>query len=141
MRGTRPNVAGDPFANVPVGVPGTTVPYYINPLAFLPTAVGEIGNSPRAPFRFPFFLGTDLNVAKNWRFAERYRLQFRAEFFNIFNNTTINDLFQTVPNLLPTDAAFSSVENLAKNTSNPQFGQVFATRRARETQFGLKFGF
>ena len=52
-----------------------------------------------------------------------------------------NDLFQTVPNLLPTDAAFSSVENLAKNTSNPQFGQVFATRRARETQFGLKFGF
>lgn len=140
-RGTRPNVAGDPFANVPVGVPGTTVPYYINPLAFLPTAVGDIGNSPRAPFRFPFFLGTDLNVAKNWRFTERYRLQFRAEFFNIFNNTTINDIFQTVPNLLPTDPAFNSVENLAKNTSNPQFGQVFATRRAREIQFGLKFGF
>jgi hypothetical protein len=140
-RGTRPNIAADPFANVPVGVPGTTVPYYINPLAFLPTAVGEIGDSPRAPFRFPFFLGTDLNIAKNWRFAERYRIQFRAEFFNIFNNTTINDIFQTVPNLLPTDPAFNSVENLAKNTSNPQFGQVFATRRAREIQFGLKFGF
>ena len=140
-RGTRPNQVADPFANVPSGVPGTTVPYYINPLAFLPTAVGDIGNSPRAPFRFPFFLGTDLNVAKNWRFGERYRLQFRAEFFNLFNNTTINDLFQTVPNLLPTDPAFNSVENLVKNSSNPQFGQVFATRRAREIQFGLKFGF
>jgi hypothetical protein len=140
-RGTRPNQVSDPFENVPVGVVGTTVPYYINPLAFRPTAIGEIGTSGRAPFRFPFFLGTDLNLAKNWRVTERYRIQFRAEFFNVFNNTTINDIFQSVPNLLPTDAAFNSVENLVKNSSNPQFGQVFATRRAREIQFGLKFNF
>jgi len=140
-RGTRPDQVSDPFANVPKGVPGTTVPYYINPLAFRPTAVGAIGTSGRAPFRFPFFLGTDLNIAKNWRVAERYRIQFRAELFNVFNNTTVNDIFQTVPNLLPTDAAFTSVDNLVKQSSNPQFGQVFATRRAREIQFGLKFGF
>jgi len=140
-RGTRPNQAGDPFANVPRGVAGTTVPYYINPLAFIPTTVGQIGNSGRAPFRFPTFRGTDLSIAKNWRVAERYRLQFRAELFNVFNNTTINDIFQTVPNLLPTDAALTSVESLVKNSSNPQFGQVFATRRAREIQFGLKLGF
>ena len=140
-RGTRPDQVSDPFANVPSGVAGTTVPYYINPLAFRPTAVGEIGTSGRAPFRFPFFIGTDLNIAKNWHVAERYRIQFRAEFFNVFNNTTINDIFQTVPNLLPTDPVFNSVENLVKNSSNPQFGQVFATRRAREIQFGLKFNF
>lgn len=140
-RGTRPDQVSDPFANVPVGVAGTTVPYYINPLAFRPTAVGAIGTSGRAPFRFPFFRGTDMSIAKNWRAAERYRFQFRAEFFNVFNNTTINDIFQTVPNLLPTDAAFASVANLVKQTSNPQFGQVFATRRAREIQFGLKFNF
>ena len=140
-RGTRPDQVSDPFANVPSGVAGTTVPYYINPLAFRPTAVGEIGTSGRAPFRFPFFIGTDLNIAKNWHVAERYRIQFRAEFFNVFNNTTINDIFQTVPNLLPTDPVFNSVENLVKNSSNPQFGQVFATRRAREIQFGLKFSF
>ncbi|MFY9574972.1 MAG: carboxypeptidase regulatory-like domain-containing protein [Blastocatellia bacterium] len=140
-RGTRPNQVSDPFENVPVGVPGTTVPYYINPLAFIPTGVGEIGTSGRSPFRFPTFRGTDLNIAKNWHVAERYRIQFRAEFFNVFNNTTINDIFQTVPNLLPTDPAFNSVENLVKQSSNPQFGQVFSTRRAREIQFGLKFGF
>jgi len=140
-RGTRPDQVSDPFDNVPVGVPGTTVPYYINPLAFRPTAVGAIGTSGRAPFRFPFFLGTDLNVAKNFRVAERYRIQFRAEMFNVFNNTTINDLFQTVPNLLPNDPVFNSVENLVKNSSNPQFGQVFATRRPREIQLGFKFYF
>jgi type 1 fimbria pilin len=138
-RGTRPDQVSDPFENVPVGV--SRIPYYINPLAFRPTAIGEIGTSGRAPFRFPFFKGTDLNLAKNWRWTERFRVQFRAEFFNIFNNTTINDLFQTVPNLLPTDPAFASVENLQKSGSNPQFGQVFATRPPRVIQFGLKFNF
>ena len=140
-RGSRPNIVGDPFENVPQNVAGTTNPYYINPLAFLPTAVGEIGNSPRAPFRFPTFRGTDLNLAKNRRWAEDYRLQFRVEMFNVFNNTTINDIFQSVPDRLPTDAVFSSVDNLVRSTSNPQFGQVFATRRPREIQIGLKFLF
>jgi hypothetical protein len=140
-RGTRPNQVSDPFENIPTGVAGTTVPYYINPLAFRPTPIGEIGSSGRAPFRFPTFLGTDLNIAKNWQVTERYRIQFRAEFFNVFNNTTVNDIFQSVPNLLPTDPVFNSVENLVKNSSNPQFGQVFATRRAREIQLGLKFNF
>ncbi|HJQ70996.1 MAG TPA: carboxypeptidase regulatory-like domain-containing protein [Blastocatellia bacterium] len=138
-RGTRPDQVGDPFANVPTGV--SRIPYYINPLAFLPTAVGEIGNSGRAPFRFENVYETDLNIAKNWRWAERYRVQLRAEFFNVFNKTTVNDIFQTVPNLLPTDPAFASVEALQRSGSNPQFGQVFSTRRPREIQIGLKFNF
>jgi len=140
-RGSRPDIVSDPFSNVPTGIPGVTNPYYINPLAFIPTAVGQIGNSSRAPFRFPAFIGTDLNIAKNFEFAEKYRLQFRAEFFNVFNNTTINDIFQTVPNLLPTDVTFTSITEFVKNSSAPQFGQVFATRRPREIQFGLKFNF
>jgi outer membrane receptor protein involved in Fe transport len=136
-RGTRADIVGDPFENVPTG--GTTNPYYINPLAFRPSAVGTVGNSPRAPFRFPTFIGTDLNLAKNWRWTERYRIQFRAEFFNIFNNTTVNDIFQTIPDRLPTDAAFTSLA--AYQATGSQFGQVFSTRRAREIQFGLKFSF
>ncbi len=136
-RGSRADIVGDPFANVPTG--GTTNPYYINPLAFRPSAVGVVGNSPRAPFRFPTFIGTDLNLAKNWRWAERYRVQFRAEFFNVFNNTTVNDIFQTVPDRLPTDAAFTNLA--AFQATGSQFGQVFSTRRAREIQFGLKFSF
>ena len=138
-RGTRPNQVSDPFENVPTGV--SRVPYYINPLAFRPTAIGEIGTSGRAPFRFEPVYETDLNLAKNWRWAERFGVQFRAEFFNIFNKTTISDINQTIPNLLPTDPAFNSVENLQKSGSNPLFGQVFATRRAREIQLGLKFSF
>jgi hypothetical protein len=136
-RGSRADIVSDPFENVPTG--GTTNPYYINPLAFRPSAVGAIGNSGRAPFRFPTFIGTDLNLAKNWRWAERYRVQFRAEFYNVFNNTTVNDIFQTVPDRLPTDAAFTNLA--AFQATGSQFGQVFSTRRAREIQLGLKFSF
>ena len=66
-------------------------------------------------------------------------MQFRAEFFNIFNKTTVNDTCQTVPNLLPNNLAFTSLEEFLK-TGSP-FGQVFSTRRPREIQFGLKFNF
>lgn len=136
-RGTRPDQVSDPFANIPTGV--SRIPYYINPLAFIPTEVGEIGTSGRAPFRFENVYETDLNLAKNWRWAENFRVQFRAEFFNIFNKTTVNDIFQTVPNLLPNNAAFNSLEDFLATGS--QFGQVFSTRRAREVQVALKFSF
>jgi hypothetical protein len=137
VRGTRPNQVSDPFANVPTGVSRT--PYYINPLAFIPTGVGEIGTSGRAPFRFQPVYETDLNLAKNWRFSERYSVQFRAEFYNVFNRTTVSDLNQTVPNLLPNSVAFTNLTEFLKTGS--LFGQVFATRRPREMQLGLKFNF
>jgi hypothetical protein len=136
-RGTRPNQVGDPFANIPTGV--SRIPYYINPLAFIPTAVGEIGRSGRAPFRFQPVYETDLNLAKNWRWGERYNVQFRAEFFNIFNKTTVSDINQTVPNLLPNNTAFTNLTEFLKTGS--VFGQVFATRAPRQIQFGLKLNF
>jgi Carboxypeptidase regulatory-like domain/TonB-dependent Receptor Plug Domain len=136
-RGTRPNQVSDPFASVPTGV--SRIPYYINPLAFIPTAIGEIGSSGRAPFRFQPVYETDMNLAKNWRFTERYSLQFRAEFFNIFNRTTVSDINQTVPNLLPNNIAFTNLTEFLKTGST--FGQVFATRTPRFVQLGLKFNF
>ena len=136
-RGTRPNIVSDPSENIPDNPTGG-IPYGFNPFAFQTTLTGQIGNSPRSPFRFPNQFFTDLNFTKNFRFTERYRLQFRAEFFNIFNKTIFNDVFQTIPDRAPTDPAFNSIQNLA-NVS--QFGQFFATRDPRQIQFGLKFSF
>jgi hypothetical protein len=137
-RGSRPDLISDPTENIPVNPTGG-IPYAFNPLAFRPTAVGQIGNSPRSPFRFPRQVFTDLNVTKNLNFTERYRVQLRAEFFNIFNNTIFNDVFQTIPDRLPTDPAFNSVQNLIN--INSQFGQFFSTRNPREIQLGIKFYF
>ena len=136
-RGTRPDIVSDPLENIPVN-PNGGIPYAFNPFAFRTTLTGQIGNSPRSPFRFPSQFFTDINMTKNFRFSERYRLQFRAEFFNIFNKTIFNDVFQTIPDRLPTDAAFNSISNLAAIS---QFGQFFSTRDPRQIQFGLKFYF
>lgn len=139
-RGTRPNAVGDPTQNIPTHPTGG-IPYAFNPFAFQTTLTGQIGNSGRSPFRFPSQFFTDLNVSKNFRFSERYRVQLRAEFFNIFNKTIFNDVFQTMPDRLPTDAVFSSVQNLVGSGSNPQFGQFFSTRDPRQIQLGVKFSF
>ncbi len=136
-RGSRPNIVSDPTQNIPVN-PAGGIPYAFNPLAFLPANVGEIGSSPRAPFRFPRIINTDLTVARNFRFTERYRLQLRAEFFNVFNVTQFNDVFQTIPDRLPNNIAFTSINELIKVSS---FGQFFSTRRPREIQLGVKFNF
>ncbi len=139
-RGTRPDIVSDPLQNIPVN-PNGGIPYAFNPFAFRTTLTGQAGNSPRSPFRFPSQFFTDVNVAKNFRFTERYSLQFRAELFNVFNKTIFNDVFQTIPDRLPTDPVFSSISNLIGSGSNPQFGQFFSTRDPRQIQFGLKFNF
>ena len=136
-RGTRPNIVSDPLDNIPANPTGG-IPYAFNPFAFVTTLSGQIGNSPRSPFRFPSQFYTDVNLTKNFNFSERYKLQFRAEFYNVFNHTMFNDVFQTIPDRLPTDPAFSSISNLAAIS---QFGQFFATRDPRQIQFGLKFYF
>jgi len=136
-RGTRPDIVSDPLENIPAHPTGG-IPYVFNPFAFRTTLSGQIGNSPRSPFRFPSQFFTDLNLTKNFHITERYRLQFRAEFFNIFNKTIVTDVFQTIPDRLPTDVAFTSISELNKVS---QFGQVFAVRDPRQIQFGLKFYF
>jgi len=137
-RGTRPDIVSDPLDNIPAN-PNGGIPYAFNPFAFRTTLSGQIGNSPRSPFRFPSQFFTDVNLTKNFNFSERYKLQFRAEFYNVFNRTIFNDVSQTIPDRLPTDPAFSSIQALVNTGS--AFGQFFSTRDPRQIQFGLKFYF
>jgi hypothetical protein len=139
-RGNRANLVGDPLANVPQNVTGVRNPFFFNPLAFRPTAIGDIGNSGRGIFRFPREALTDLSLAKNWRWGESYRVQFRAEFFNIFNHTVFTEAGQTLPaNRLPGDPIFNSLD--AFLATNSTLGQFTATKNQREIQMGLKFYF
>ncbi len=48
--------------------------------------LGQFGNMSRNTFPDTGFKNFDFSVAKNFTFGERFRLQFRAEFFNIFNH-------------------------------------------------------
>jgi hypothetical protein len=52
----------------------------------LPPPLGQFGNMGRNTFQDSGFKNFDFSFAKNFHFGEQYRLQLRAEFFNIFNH-------------------------------------------------------
>jgi hypothetical protein len=92
----RPDEVGDPNKAGPVAAnPGCTAPSRIhtlsnwfNPCAFVSAPYGELGTAPRAPVYGPRFVNVDFSAIKNipLSFREGMSLQFRAEFFNLFNH-------------------------------------------------------
>jgi outer membrane receptor protein involved in Fe transport len=65
---------------------------YLNPLAFKDPAItavdpnGNFGNLGRDQIYGPSFWNADFSITKNTKIRENLLLQFRAEFFNIFNH-------------------------------------------------------
>lgn len=68
---------------------GSTPSEWINPAAFSMPAVGTFGNAPRDIARGPGLWQVDLGAGKRIPFTEHFRLQFRAEGFNIFNRAQL----------------------------------------------------
>ena len=101
---------------------GEMVAQFFDTSRFVQNAPGTYGNSGRNIIRGPRFFNTDVGLLKNNRITERYNLQFRAEFFNIFNNVNFN-----LPN-----------SNLS---SGAQFGRITSALDPRILQFSLKLLF
>jgi hypothetical protein len=91
---SRPNLVGDPNkagpepggTNCPAQI--HTLQNWFNPCAFESAPAGELGTAPRAPIYGPRFVNTDFSVIKDFplSFREGMGLQFRAEFFILFNH-------------------------------------------------------
>jgi len=65
---------------------GQEVLQWFDTSRFKANAAGTFGNSGRDILRGPRFFNTDLGIFKATKVTERINLQFRAEFFDIFNN-------------------------------------------------------
>jgi Carboxypeptidase regulatory-like domain/TonB dependent receptor len=52
----------------------------------IPPASGTWGNMRRNMFLDSGFRDLDMSVTKDWKFGERFKAQFRAEFFNVLNH-------------------------------------------------------
>jgi hypothetical protein len=65
---------------------GELVQEFFNVSAFVPNAIGTFGSSGKNILRGPRYFDTDLGLLKDFAIVERVKLQFRAEFFNAFNN-------------------------------------------------------
>jgi hypothetical protein len=83
--------------------------------------LGQLGNSKRRFFNGPGINNWDMALVKNTVLTERFNLEFRAEFFNIFNHVQF--------------------ENVQGNINASNFGKAQATAAPRIIQFGLKLAF
>ena len=102
---------------------------YFNPNAFILPAPGTYGNLGRDTLTGPGVANVDFSVLKNTALTERFRLQFRAEFFNIANHANFgspNAVVFTSATAVPSSAA-----GLITQTSTT----------SRQIQFGLKLLF
>ncbi len=108
----RPNLVGNPGLNNP------SETAWFNTGAFALQPFGSFGDAGRNILEGPGSAVFNLSLVKNFRWVERWNLQFRSEFFNLFNRTNYD---------LP-DAFLGS----------PTFGQITSAGAPRHIQFGLK---
>jgi hypothetical protein len=113
-----PNFAGQVIQGGPNG--------YFDPSAFIQPLPGTYGNVGRNILRGPRLVETDLSLTKRFSFSERWKMQFRSEFFNVFNHTNFN---------VPNPVVFAS----STGGPSPTAGVITATSTtSRQIQFGLK---
>lgn len=103
---------------------------WFNPCAFADPPTGELGTASRAPIYGPGFVNTDFSAIKHFRLTEATDLEFRAEFFNLFNHPQL---------YLPGNP---SINNLQDVDSPSTFGTVTQiVNNPRLIQFALKLRF
>jgi hypothetical protein len=105
-----------------------------------PPAYGTNGNAGRNSFRGPGFQDVDLSVSKTWHVRERYSVEFRTEFFNLFNHPTIGRVYSgTNP---WSDPAGGITGQFGYATTTPDASNaVLGSGGPRHIQFGLKLVF
>ena len=110
---TRPNVVSGQALTYP-----KRVDEWFNTAAFARPAYGYFGNAGPGILTGPGVLNFDMGLYKDFRFTERAQLQFRSEFFNVFNHTN-----------------FAGVST-AVGAGN--FGKVTSARDPRIMEFSLR---
>jgi Carboxypeptidase regulatory-like domain/TonB dependent receptor/TonB-dependent Receptor Plug Domain len=125
---------------------------YVNLSAFIlppiKDSAGNIlspfGNATRNPGRTPAFYQTDLALNKNFSTPiESLKVQFRTEFYNIFNHTNLYlpgsiSGTQGTTNLAIGTGGTVPLSAIVGGVPSPNTGQVTSTFEPRILQFGLK---
>jgi outer membrane receptor protein involved in Fe transport len=114
------DLVGDPYLTS--GSRGDKVANWFNTGAFTTNAPGTVGNVGINTMRGPGLWTVDFGLYKNLPIQETKQLQFRAEFFNIFNNPNFGN-----PN---------------STANNANFGRILSTTTTpRVIELGMKLRF
>jgi hypothetical protein len=93
---------------------------YFNTAAFV-QPISSFGDVGRNSMTGANLINLDSTIARNFKFMERYNLQFRVEFFNLANHPNYNLIGRVV--------------------NDPTFGIVQNQLPPRQIQMALKFSF
>jgi len=127
----RPNLIGNPFANIPV-LSNTRAVQYFNPAAFVLSPSGTYGNLGRDAIFGPGFGAVDFSIFKRTPVTDRIMSELRVETFNIFNRINWAN-----PNVNFSSASFGQLSNTRNGQSAPGLG----FGEPRNVQLGLKLIF
>jgi hypothetical protein len=125
------------------GGPNTPDPCTPGP-AFLPSnaqvvadpSLATYGTLPRNFFRGPSYINFDVAFSKTTSITERLKLEFRAEFFNIFNHANFLN-----PGVINNgDGTFTGGAG-GTNINSDQFGQITGTFDPRIIQLAVRVSF
>lgn len=94
---------------------------YFNTAVFAPNAVGTFGNTAKNIMKGPGYFDVDLGLLKTTAITENVSAQFRAEFFNTFNNVNFGQPGATL--------------------GSSSFGVISSALDPRIIQFALKLSF
>ena len=107
-------VTGDPYGPGACGNKARCVDF-LNRKSFALPAIGTFGNVGKDALTGPGSLTWDVGIFKNFPFHETYKVQVRAEFFNVLNRANFNN-----PSNAVTAGAFGSITSAA----DPRIGQL-----------------
>ncbi|MGH9666844.1 MAG: hypothetical protein ACRD9L_20670, partial [Bryobacteraceae bacterium] len=99
-----------------------SVNHWFDTTAFIRPPCACFGDSGRNIIRAPGFMDLDLGIIRDFNFGERFRLQFRAESFNLMNHPNFG-----LPNMVVGNHQVATITT----TINPE----------RQNQLALKFYF
>ena len=112
---------------------------WFNPAAFVVPAAGTFGNVGRGGFNGPGLADFDFSLFKTTTLRERTHLEFRAEFFNLFNRVNFGP-----PNTTTFTSSTATVNGVSQTVFTPSAsaGQITTlATNPRQIQFGLKLIF
>jgi len=121
-------VALGPGSCVAAGITTRPCKDWLSPTAFTQADLGTFGNVGKGSIRFPGFYTWDMSVSKTLSFTERWKVQLRGEFFNVFNRV----------NYLSDDGTVGPNSNFAKVSSTSSFGAITTATDPRIGQLALK---
>jgi len=101
-------------------IPGTNPPA-LRPASGQAGATYSFGNAGKGIIQSPGLNTTDLSLVRSFSIGETAKIQFRGEFFNVFNHTNFN---------------FPNVQ-----VDSPAFGTITQAGDPRQIQLALKILF